>query len=195
MRILFIFIIAFDIIILGAGLFFIFDKIRRKFKKSHHLTFHAFEKNGSHGYTLEDDDENSIYYALINGEVDEFAMFKFTNGKTKLSNTHKVSGPGRNSQAQNLTNISFLFDGEDVWSYLRKRSIFIETTIVNENLTLYKINRNSKPFAFVRKKNGLPVYTMKTKEKYLELLFTSLFAIAKTEEFYNVIKEKASADQ
>ena len=194
MRLIYVLFFIFDIAILLAGIFFIFDRILLKMQKNHHYTFHSFEMDGKHGYTLEDDYENDVFYAIKNGEEGNFAIFKFKNSKGISRGTHKVSGPGINTNAPNFTNTSFLFDDVDVWRYLQKRSIVLETTIVSEKLTLYKISKHSKPIVFARKKDGQPIYTMKTGEKNLELVFITLFAIAKTEEYFEHSKAESAEE-
>ena len=189
MRLFFTFIVIFDILVLGAGLFFIIDRIVLKAKSKRHYVFHPFEEENKEGYILEDDEKNNIFSAEQIGDDGNCAIFRFKNGKNKSSNTYKVSGPGHNPNAPNFTNISFLFDDVDVWNVLREFNIHIETTIVNESLTLYKISKRSKPIAFARKKDEQTVYTMKSNEKNIELIFITLFAIAKSEEFFRVIQE------
>jgi len=182
--------ILIDLVVLYLGISYIIGKFIRKSKKEHHYTFHPYEKNGQHGYVLEDDYGTVHYYALNSKDKGERAVFKFVNGTTKLFTNHSVSGPGNNPNAPNFTNTSFLLDEKDVWSALKKRGIWVETTIVSPELTLYKIEKDGKPIAFARKKaenqtdeRGF-VYTMKTPEKRFELIFLLLFAIAKTEEFF-----------
>ena len=180
--------------VLIAGVLFIFDRIYRKVRVERHYTFAPFKKDGKHGFSLDNDAGRHVFYAYNNKEDGDFAVFRFVKPFPRLTSVHKISGPGKNPKAPNFTNVSFLFDKEDIWDYLKNRGISIEMTVVDDKYALYKIRKDSKPVAFAKKRFyqdenvSRYTYTMRTYELKKELLFIVLFAIAKTEMFSDIIK-------
>jgi len=178
-------IVVFSIVLL-LGVLYIVDKILRKRNVERHYTFYSFEQEDKHGYSLDDDNKKHVYYALKTGEEDKCAVYKFVNGKTKSAHKHRISGLGTNTQAPNFSKKSFLFDNVDIWDYLKKYRITVGATIIDNNITMYKIHSDGQPIAFAKKrksktKNSKPVYSLRTYEKKLDLIFITLFAIARTE--------------
>ena len=175
------------------GIYIIFKRNLHKTRNECHYNFHYFSINSKEGYALDDENGKHMYYAVKTKEELDHAVFKFTNGANRLSSSHRVSGPGYNSDAPNYSYNSFLFDKDDIWVYLKDKGIDIKTTIFDDTLTRYNIKLDSKPIAFVKKapsettntegaNNNELVYTMRTYEKNLGLLFITLFAIIKTEQ-------------
>ena len=184
-------IIIFDILIILVGLFKIFDKIMRRKNRipESHYTLRPFEKNSNRGYALYNDDDRYIYYAVKEGEADNCDIYYFKNSLTKNASEHKISEILRNNKAPNFSKKTFFFDNEEIWKYLSKKGFYIQGTIVDENTTQYKIKKDSNTIAFIRKRKGSGrVYTMRTYEKNIDLLFLVLFSIAKTDE--KVIKKE-----
>lgn len=181
-------------VVLITGTLYILDKIYRKVRIERHYTFSQYKKDGKHGFSLNNDSKKTVFYAYNSKEEGNFAVFKFVNPIFKISSVHRISGPGKNTKAPNFTNISFLFDKEDIWDYLGNRGITIETTVVDDKYALYKIMKDSNPIAFAKKRflqedqGSKYTYTMRTYELRKELLFIVLFAIAKSEMFSDVIK-------
>lgn len=170
------------------GAFLIFDKIMRKkrSKPEDHYSLHPFEKNEQRGYALYNDEERYVYYAVKEKTEDNCEVYYFKNCTTNSVNHHKISEILRNNNAPNFSRKSFYFNDKEIWKYLEKQGIGIRATIVEENLTQYKITRYSDIIAFIRKRAGSGrVYTMRTYEKNLDILFLVLFAIAKTNEKVN----------
>ena len=185
MRFIFQVIVAVDIIVLVMGAFFIFDKIMRKrsSKTEFHYSFYPFEKEGKRGYALYTDDNRYIYYTINEEESDGGFIYSFKNCATRKVKMHKVSEMLISKTAPNFSKKTFFFDDVEIWKYLDKKGISLRPTIVDDSLTQYKIERYSKPIAFARKRRGSGrLYTMRTYDKDIDLLFLVLFAIAKTEE-------------
>lgn len=187
-------ILMIDAVVLITGLLYILDRIYRKVRIERHYTFAPFKKDGKHGFALDNDSGRHIFYAYNSKEDGNFAVFKFVNPLFRVSSTHKISGPGKNPKAPTFTNISFLFDEDDIWVYLKNRGISIEMTVVDDKYALYKIMKDSKPIAFAKKRfqqeegRSKYTYTMRTYELRKETLFIVLFAIAKSEMFSDIIK-------
>ena len=185
MRLIFVAIIILDIAVLFMGAFFIFDKIMRKRRRKRelHYTFCPFEKETKRGYALYNDEGRYIFYAINEEEVDNCSVYSFKNSVTKRKTMHKVSEMLRNKNAPNFSKKTFYFDDKEIWKLLDSRGISIRATVVDDSLTQYKIEKYSETIAFIRKRKGSGrVYTMRTYDKDVNLLFLVLFAIAKTEE-------------
>ena len=176
-------IIAFLVLVLFVGLFFLYGNIMKKRHIEKHYIFKPFKKNDSYGYAMENEGNKIVFYAIKKENGDNNStLYKFTNCKSKRTSTHRVGAIRKNEKAPNFSKKSFSYDNKDIWKYLEENGIFLETTIVDDNLTQYKISMNSKPIAFARKrKDSSAKYSMRTYENRVDLLFLTLFAIAKTE--------------
>ena len=185
MRLIFRAIVLLDIVVLLAGVFFIFDAIMKKKskKKEFHYTFRPFQKETKRGYALYNDNKQYIYYTIKEKENDKCSIYSFKNCLTKKIANHRVSALLKSKNSPNFSNRSFFFDDKEIWKYLENNGIGIRATLVNDSLTQYMIEKGQKTIAFIRKRKGSGrVYTMRTYEKNIDLLFLVLFAIAKTNE-------------
>lgn len=177
--------IVFDVLVVLAGLFFIFEKTFRKIKVEHHYTFCPIKKDGMKGWALINDENKILCYSVKEGEENGNAVYRYKNRVTKLFSTHRVSQMLRNNKAPNFSRKSFYYDKDEIWNYLKKRGYFLQTTIIDDNMTQYKIKRGSRVVAFARKRRDNDnKYTLRTYEKKLDGLFLVLFAIGLTEEKY-----------
>ena len=183
MRLLFKLIIFVYIVVFIVGLLIIIDRLLRRRQVEYHYVFRPFEKDTKKGYALVDDSNRILYYAVRDGHDGNCDVYRFKNRITKFSSTHLVSDMLRNNNAPNFSRKSFYYDYEEIWRHLKKQGIVLQTTIVNDELTQYKIKKYSKIIAFARKKKETEKqYSMRTYEKRIDLLFLTLFAIALTEE-------------
>ncbi len=175
--------IVFDVLVVLAGLFFIFEKTFRKIKVEHHYTFCPIKKDGMKGWALINDENKILCYSVKEGEENGNAVYRYKNRVTKLFSTHRVSQMLRNNKAPNFSRKSFYYDKDEIWNHLKKRGYFLQTTIIDDNITQYKIKRGSRVVAFARKRRDNDnKYTLRTYEKNLDGLFLVLFAIGLTEE-------------
>ena len=182
MRLIFKLIVVFDVLVVFAGLFFIFDKIMRNRNVEHHYVFRPFENGEKSCFGLFDDFNNCLYYAEKESEEDGVEIYKFKNGRNKLSSTHRISSLLRNNSAPNYSRRTFNFDKTDIWEYIKKHGYNLQTTIVDENLTQYKIHKNGRTIGFARKrKERGETYSLRTIDRNIEMIFILLFAIAKTD--------------
>ncbi len=196
MRFLFKLIILIDVIVLLIGAYRIFDRFMRKRgrKKDTHFTFVPFENEGKLGYALITDDKTNVYYAVSEEQADDYSVYSFTNCLTNKKDKHRVSSLLKCRHAPNYSNRTFFFDNKEIWNYFEEKDLYFRSTILDENLTQYKIMRRQKTVAFIRKRRGSGnVYTMRTYEKSLDTLFLILFAFAKTREGIPNTKTEPSA--
>ena len=182
MRLIFKIIVVVDVFVVLAGLFFIFDKIMRNRNIEHHFIFRPFEKGEKKGFGLFDDFDKCVFYALKEKEEENKEVYIFKNCRTKFFSTHKISKLNKNSGAPNFSRRTFEIDGEDIWEYLGKYGYYLQTTIVDDNLTQYKLHKNGRTIGFARKRKARgDSYSLRTIDKDIEMLFTILFAIEKTD--------------
>ena len=186
MRLIFKLIVAVLILDFVAGIVMLLLRLFSKPKPEHRYYFRSFRDGEKHGYYMDDSKNNHILYAVKAGEENKCAVYKFTNTRSHRTVKHTISGLGNNDKAPNFTNVSFLFDNTDVWEYLSKRGIDLQTTMVDDGLTMYKIKKNSNPVAFAKKRRdennpNSYVYTLRTCEDSLDMFFLALFALARTE--------------
>ena len=176
-----------------AGIAIIIMKIMSRPKPEYRYTFKSFQDDSKHGYVMDDDNGNHVFYAVKAGEKDKRAIYKFTDVKKQKSSKHTISGLGNNDNAPNFTNASFLFDDTDIWEYLNKMGVDLQTTMVDDSLTSYRIKKGSEIVALATKRRdendeNSYVYKLRTFEKETNYFFLSLFALARTEK--NGIRSK-----
>ena len=100
--------IVFDVLVVLAGLFFIFEKTFRKIKVEHHYTFCPIKKDGMKGWALINDENKILCYSVKEGEEKGNAVYRYKNRVTKLFSTHRVSQMLRNNKAPNFSRKSVI---------------------------------------------------------------------------------------
>lgn len=154
------------------------------------------------GFTLEDENGNIIY----EGKMIKFSIFgaspyEFTNHKTNKIEQHKIGKTVTVEQGGNDL-ISFLskrsyfkYEGKNIWDYLHELGIRIDSKPSSEKIGMtYIVTLEGKEIATIssstpKGKSLITTsmyYDVTCEDEYLDLVFLTAFAIAKTEQtFYN----------
>ena len=157
------------------------------------------------GHRIEDADRNVLYDA----KVTKFSLttpigFVFTDHEHNRTTEHLV-GQMENTDWDTLlidNHSTFSFDGEDIWKHLKRNGIRVESGFKEGKILRpeYRIFRNDQEIAYAetsslnvheedaqaKGKLGdfIPArgyYRIRTTEQYLDLLFVTLMAFARTE--------------
>ena len=159
--------------------------------------FRPDKKFFKQGYILLDENESVVYEAKMT-KFTFFTPFKFQfiNNITNHEEEHKV-GHTLTLEESGVagffsTKSSFKFDGKNIWDYLHKIGIRIESNISkkilgmsytislkgNEIATISNTNPSGKKLVVLNK----VCYEIKTTEEKLDLAFLIAFAFARTEQ-------------
>ncbi|MBP5372632.1 MAG: DUF3592 domain-containing protein [Clostridia bacterium] len=153
------------------------------------------------GYIVEDRNRRVVYEAINTKNVPALPReFEFVNHYTNTTATHKVTRPFDTSFNNEVfsTTSTIKFDGANIWEYLHKAGIRIDTDLTSVfpkiryiiSLAGEEIARVETSSQYVHeedeegKKIKMPIgryyYRIWTKELDLELLFLTVFAISET---------------
>ena len=151
------------------------------------------------GYIVEDKDRNVVYEARNTKNIPALTReFEFVNHYNNTTVKHKVGRPfdqSFNDEAFSMTS-SFKFDGVNIWDYIHKQGVRIETDLTSSfPYFKYHILLDGEKIATIQvagknvheedaedKKINIPIgqfyYRIWTKELDLDLVFLALFAIS-----------------
>ena len=155
------------------------------------------------GYLIEDRNRVMLFEGKMkNNYIVVPRTFTFTNGRSHVSTEHKVSHvvtSGSEDYGVFSTSSYFKFDGENIWDYLHKKGLLINTGMSDSlGQMVYDLTLNGQFLAravmtsiYVHeedekdKKIKIPnkmYYRIWTNATDLELIFTAIFAIAETDQ-------------
>lgn len=155
------------------------------------------------GFFMTDSDNNVIYEAkMLKQPLIGSMQFNFINHLTNKEEEHKVGHTvttTMESGAELLDAFStksyFKYDGKNIWDYLHKVGIRIESHLIDRKIGMkYYVTLEKKEMAEITMTSpqGKSIITsryyfnVKTREENLDLAFLVTFAIARTEQtFYN----------
>lgn len=157
-------------------------------------------KTVKQSFILEDENNNIVYEA----KMEKFKLFgaapyDFINHITNTKEEHKVGKTVTMEESGMVgffsTKSLFKFDDEQIWDYLHKKGIRINSTVSDNKLGMtYEVSFEGSPIATISTSSpkGKSIittnlyYDVTCEEKDLDKVFLTAFAIAKTDQtFYN----------
>lgn len=155
-------------------------------------------KSIKQGTTLEDESGKVVCEAkMTKFKLFGASPFEFTNNITNTKEEHKV-GKTLTQEESGVVGFfsrksSFKYDGENIWDYLHKKGIRIESKMQSGKLGMtYNVSFEGKEMATItssspKGKSFITTdmyYDVTCEEKDLDLVFLVAFAISRTEQLY-----------
>lgn len=166
-------------------------------QETHYFYQPVFKSGAQSGFM--DDEQRRV---ICEAQVQTASLLKaqdivFINHVTCSSRVHKVGHTVNKENDNVVVESTFTFDGEDIWSYLHRSGIRISTEITPKNLSatytvtycgrLYATVTTSgtdvhgTPTGFLQKLGAKGYYKVTAYSTELDLLFLTVFALARTE--------------
>ena len=164
--------------------------------------FHPDKKFLKQGFLMEDENNNVVYEVkVLKQPIFGAGTFEFINHISKKDEEHKVGHvvtvEQENGEITDVlsTKSYFKYDGKNIWDYLHEMGIRINSNLLGGKLGMsYTVSLEGKNIATLNTSSpkGKSIITTRfyydiiTTEEYLDIVFLTTFAIARTEQiFYN----------
>ncbi|MBE6816185.1 MAG: hypothetical protein E7520_00565 [Ruminococcaceae bacterium] len=141
--------------------------------------FLKYTNGKKHGYYMLNYKDKPEYKAYAKTKFFNFTEYSFENNNSRQKYVHSVGEVSKDIH----NGTTFLFDGIDIWKYFAMNGISYRSTIVNDELTVFRVFRHEEEIASAREttgRSGMKSFVIEDSSNALDIVFLVFFAIART---------------